>query len=126
MSDSDLLVKGGRFWVCSFVAQSSKNRTLRLCVGLLASPQKDRDFGRVNSKCSECFCMPCESPLRSIDGSEPLRSLGSTGTCNAIAGFKRIALLARLRGGVLLDKWPSCSLLMLWKMRVNAWSISLP
>ena len=84
-----------------FVAKSSENLTFLLCVGLVDSPQKDRDFGRVSSEALLWFCRcPWASPK---DGSERLSSL-SKGTCNVIAGFIRDALSARSRVGVLLDK----------------------
>lgn len=112
-------------WRCSLAEKSSENLTLLFEESWLAvgTPEKDRDLGRV-TRLEAQVCFFVSSCASSREGSELLSCL-SKGTCNVIDDFFLEAPSPCGSEASLLDKWPSCSLLMLWKIRVKAWSISL-
>ena len=108
----------------SFTSWSSANLTFLLCIGLVSIPLKDRDLARLSKPSKWC----CVSTTASFNEESDIHLFGcAKGTFSVIAGFidSCWSYWGWAMLGALLHIRSSCSLLMLWKIRVKAWSISL-
>lgn len=95
---------------------SSANVTFRSCDDGLASQVKDCDLGRMPDAfiAMQCRTRPSACPL---EGSELARGL-CKGDIKVLTGL--ISASDEMGLEELLHKWPSCSLLILWNIRVKA------